>query len=250
MASIILYLGDTALAGAASYLGGVMTHAGLKFEYRPSDAALRPEDVATPHALYILSDYPAKMIAQPLQQRIVEHVARGAGLLMLGGWETYCGLGGDWAGTPIAEILPVEIATTDDRRNCDDLVLVHCQQETHPAVAGLPWTDRPPIIGGFNEVRAKPTGETLLTARRFRATFAGDAVQLAPGSVHPLLVVGVHGHGRTAALTTDLAPHWVGPLVDWGDRRVQARAPGAGEIEVGDLYARFVEQVLRWTLQP
>lgn len=249
MANTILYLGDTALAGAAAYLAGVMTRAGLKFEYRPSDAALRIEDVATPHALYILSDYAAKMIAAPLQERIVEHVARGAGLLMLGGWETYCGLGGDWAGTPIAGILPVEIATSDDRRNCDDLVLVHCENEQHPITLGLPWLDRPPIIGGFNEVRARPAGELLLTARRFRATFSGDSVQLAAGTVHPLLVVGVHGHGRTAALTTDVAPHWVGPLVDWGDRRLQAQAPGSWEIEVGDLYARFVTQLVTWTLQ-
>lgn len=249
MASTILYLGDTALNGAAAYLAGVMTHAGLKFEYRPSDAALRIEDVATPHSLYILSDYAAKMIAQPLQERIVEQVARGAGLLMLGGWETYCGLGGDWAGTPIAGILPVEIGTKDDRRNCDDLVLVHCEKLSHPAVSGLPWTDRPPIIGGFNEVRAKSTGEVLLTARRFRAKHAGDSVQLTPGSIHPLLVVGVHGHGRTAALTTDVAPHWVGPLVDWGEQRVQAHAPGSSEIEVGDLYARFVTQVVKWTMQ-
>jgi len=247
MANTILYLGDTSIGGAAAYLAGVMTHAGLKFEYRPSDAALRPEDVASAHSLYILSDYAAKMIAQPLQERIVEHVSRGAGLLMLGGWESFCGLGGHWAGTPIANILPVEIGKKDDRRNCDDLVLVHCENVTHPITQGLPWTTRPPIIGGFNEVRAKPDGELLLTARRHRAQFSGNNVQLAAGAVHPLLVVGLHGHGRTAALTTDVAPHWVGPLVDWGDQRVQAKAPGSSEIEVGDLYTRFVTQLVRWT---
>ena len=249
MANTILYLGDTALHGAAAYLAGVMAQAGLQFEYRPSDVAVRVEDLASPHSLYVLSDYAAKMIAQPLQERIVEHVARGAGLLMIGGWETYCGLGGDWAGTPIAGILPVEIGTKDDRRNCDDLVLAHCENEKHPIVAGLPWTERPPIIGGFNEVRAKSTGETLLTARRFRAKFAGDSVQLTAAGVHPLLVVGVHGHGRTVALMTDVAPHWVGPLVDWGEQRVQARGVGAGEIEVGSLYTQFLTQLIKWTLQ-
>ncbi|MBL8852129.1 MAG: hypothetical protein JNG89_20820 [Planctomycetaceae bacterium] len=248
MANTILYMGDTAIDGAAAYLGGVMTHAGLRFDYRPSDAALRPEDVATAHALYIVSDYAAKMIATPLQERIVEHVSRGAGLLMLGGWESFCGLGGDWSGTPIANILPVEIGTKDDRRNCDDLVLVHCETENHPITRSLPWTTRPPIIGGFNEVRAKPDGGLLLTARRQRPRFDGDTVQLAAGAVHPLLVTGVHGHGRTAALMTDVAPHWVGPLVDWGDQRVQAKAPGSSEIEVGDLYAQFVTQLVGWTL--
>lgn len=248
MANTTLYLGDTSLQGAAAYLAGVMTHAGLGFDYRPSDVALTATDIASPHQLYILSDYASNMIAQPLQERIAEHVARGAGLLMLGGWETYCGLGGDWSGTPLGDILPVEISTTDDRRNCDDLVLVHCEDEQHPSVSGLPWTDRPPIIGGFNEVRAKPGGELLLTARRFRATYSGDDVRLAAGAVHPLLVAGVHGHGHVAALTTDVAPHWVGPLVDWGDHRVQAQAPGSWEIEVGDLYVQFVSQLLKWTL--
>jgi uncharacterized membrane protein len=128
-------------------------------------------------------------------------------------------------------------------------VLVHCENEQHPAVKGLPWDDRPPIIGGFNAVRAKPSGELLLTARRFRATFSSQKPQLTAGDIHPLLVVGVHGHGRTAALTTDVAPHWVGPLVDWGDGRVQAQAPGAGEIEVGNLYVQFVSQFVKWTMQ-
>ncbi|MFO1092983.1 MAG: glutamine amidotransferase [Planctomycetaceae bacterium] len=178
MANSILYLGDTALGGAAAYLAGVMTRAGLTFDYRPSDAALRADDIAAPHALYVLSDYAAKMIAPTLQERIVENVARGAGLLMLGGWETYCGLGGDWTGTPIAQVLPVEIATTDDRRNCDD----GARPLRARAASGRRQASRrgqTPIIGGFNEVRAKPNGELLLTARRFRATFAGDKVQLA-----------------------------------------------------------------------
>src|SRR5690606_21539614 len=152
MANPILYRGDTSLHGAAAYLAGVMSHAGLTFDYRPSDVPLTTDDVETPHDLYILSDYASKMIATPLQERIVEHVSRGAGLLMLGGWETFCGVGGDWAGTPLAGILPVEIATSDDRRNCDDLVLVHCEDAQHAAVSGLPWAERPPIIGGFNEV--------------------------------------------------------------------------------------------------
>ena len=249
MANSILYLGDTSLHGAAAYLAGVMTHAGLSFDYRASDVALTAEDVATPRKLYIVSDYASKMISTPLQKQIVEHVAHGAGLLMLGGWETYCGLGGDWSGTPVGDVLPVEIATSDDRRNCDDLVLVHCENDQHPTVRNLPWVERPPIIGGFNEVRAQSTGEVVLSARRFRATYSGEDVRLTPGDVHPLLVVGVHGHGHTAALTTDVAPHWVGPLVDWGDARIQAQAPGSWEIEVGSLYVQFVSQLVQWTLQ-
>lgn len=249
MSDSILYLGDTSLETAAAYLAGVMTHAGLKFDHVAGDAPLAADAVAQPRPLYILSDFPARLVPRPLQQRIAEHVARGAGLLMLGGWESYCGLGGDWADTPLGEILPVHIARSDDRRNCDDLVLVACANEEHPAVRGLPWRERPPIIGGFNEVRTRAGAELLLTARRYRPRFAGTDVQLTAGAEHPLLVVGVHGHGRTAALTTDVAPHWVGPLVDWGDERVSAQAPGAPQVEVGSLYVQFLRQLLEWTMQ-
>ena len=47
-------------------------------------------------------------------------------------------------------------------------------------------------------------------------------------------MVGEFGRGRTAALATDVAPHWVGPLVDWGVPRVAAQAPQANAVEVGD----------------
>jgi hypothetical protein len=50
----------------------------------------------------------------------------------------------------------------------------------------------------------------------------------------PLLVTGQHGAGRVAAITTDVAPHWVGGFVDWGDARVAAQADGAPAIEVGN----------------
>ena len=56
--------------------------------------------------------------------------------------------------------------------------------------------------------------------------------------------------GRTAALATDLAPHWVGGLVDWGDgERVVAQAPGSWPIEVGNFYAQFIANLLTWTGQ-
>ena len=53
--------------------------------------------------------------------------------------------------------------------------------------------------------------------------------------------------GRVAALATDVAPHWVGGLIDWGTGRVAAQAPAADTIEVGDLYAKFFRQLMAWT---
>jgi hypothetical protein len=60
------------------------------------------------------------------------------------------------------------------------------------------------------------------------------------------LIVGRYGAGRTAALATDVAPHWVGGFVDWGDRRI-AQAVGGGMIEVGNWYARFFHNLVAWT---
>ena len=46
-------------------------------------------------------------------------------------------------------------------------------------------------------------------------------------AIHPVLVIGTAGHGRAAAFASDIAPHWVGGFVDWGDSRVTAQAPAA-----------------------
>jgi hypothetical protein len=70
--------------------------------------------------------------------------------------------------------------------------------------------------------------------------------EFSPGAESPLLVVGEYGRGRTAALATDVAPHWVGGLVDWGDQRVVQQV-GAGFIDVGNWYARFFRNLLVWT---
>jgi hypothetical protein len=242
----ILYLGDTALRGAAGYLAGVIHHCGWPFEYVPSD---RPSDAALierPWALFVLSDYPAANLAAALQERICEQVAAGAGLLMIGGWESYHGLGGNWDNTPVGRILPVEIGSADDRLNCDQPLLVR-QVSDHPTVAGLPWHSRPPGVGGLNRIAPQPAAQLVLEARRFRPREESGGFVFEPAESYPLLIVGRHGSGRTAAFASDAAPHWVGGLVDWGPGRIVAQAPGAETIEVGDLYARFFGQLLAWT---
>jgi hypothetical protein len=243
MTNPVLYLGDTSLHSAAAYLAGLMHSWGWAFDYRRSDAPLNEHDVSGPRSLYIVSDYPSANVAEALQTRIVDDVKAGAGLLMIGGWESFHGLGGHWDGTPIGNALPVEIASTDDRVNCDRPLLV-ARVRSHPAVDGLPWDSRPPVIGGYNRLRAKADAEVVLESQQFAVRRSGDGFQFESAGTDPLLVFGAHGNGSTAALATDVAPHWVGPLVDWGDGRVTARAAGAEEVEVGDLYARLLRQVL------
>jgi hypothetical protein len=242
----ILYLGDTALNNAAAYLAGVMHASGWRFSYRPSDREADAELVSSPWKACVLSDYPATRLAPELQQQIVDRVRQGAGLLMIGGWESFHGLGGQWNGSPIGEILPVEMQSTDDRVNCDSPVFVRTCGTDHPILRSLPWTSRPPLIGGYNRFRTRPGATQLLEAVRYSASFNGPQPQLTLVGADPLLVINRVGSGRVAALATDVAPHWVGHWVDWGTSRVQAQGPGAEAIEVGDLYAQFFRQLVEW----
>ena len=188
MANSILYLGDTHLRDAAAYLAGLLHHWSWDFDYVPSDEPATAAMFDAPRALVIVSDYPAARMDAVAQRKLIEQVVGGAGLIMIGGWESFHGLGGNWDGTPVGDAQPVMIA----------------------------------------------------------AACNGGEFHFAPLDRHPLLVVGEFGCGRTAALATDVAPHWVGPLVDWGVPRVAAQAPQANAVEVGGNYATFLRQLLSW----
>ncbi len=241
----VLYLGDTSLTGAAGYLAGVLTAGRIPFHYVASD---QPADVALldSRRLVILSDYPAKMLSPEAHEKLAALVAEGTGLLMIGGWESFHGVGGDWDRSSLAIVLPVTISATDDRVNCDQPALIRPVAE-HPTTRGLPWRELPPGVGGFNRLEVDPKGSVILELVCHTARWKEDHCEFAERERVPLLVVGEYGRGRTAALATDVAPHWVGGLVDWGAERVVAQAEGAGEIEVGSDYARFFQQLVRWT---
>jgi uncharacterized membrane protein len=242
----ILYLGDTNLASAAAYLAGLMHLWNWPFDYLPSDRELAAEDLGNGHSLFIISDYPASRLSRPLQERIVASVVDGAGLLMIGGWESFQGSGGNWASSAIAAALPVTMQSGDDRVNADGPLVVGARVE-HEITSGLPFRERAPSIGGYNRLAPKEDSLVVLDAQAFRVRATGGGFEfLEDGAPAPLLIVGEHGAGRTAAFASDVAPHWVGPLIDWGPGRVSAQAPGAEAIEVGDCYAQFFRQLLAW----
>ena len=240
----VCYLGDGNLTGAASYLAAVMTHFEIAFEHFPSGEPLRPPFTERRYGLYVVSDYPAANFRPPQMAHLVDCVRGGSGLLMIGGWESFFGRLGEYQGSPLAEVLPVVMQDRDDRRNCPQTCVVW-QAADHPLLAGLPW-DRPPSIGGFNALEPKPGAAGLLSAREFEVRRTGDSLEFTRRAESPLLVVGQYGRGRTAALATDVAPHWVGGMVDWGDRRLVQQVAGA-EVEVGNCYARFFRNLLAWT---
>ncbi len=123
----ILFLGDTTLGTAASYLAGCIHHSGLSFDYVPSDQALELNQLSEPYQLYILSDYPAENLSEDVEACLIQQIENGSNLLMIGGWESYHGMGGDWDGTKIGQLLPVKISSKDDRQNCDSPVFLKAQ---------------------------------------------------------------------------------------------------------------------------
>ena len=253
----VLYLGDTALNAAAAYLAGVMHRAGIAFDYCPSNKRIGAALQANQRKLIILSDYPASMLDESQHEEIVEANRSGGGILMLGGWESYHGQGGDWHNSPIAQLLPVTISAQDDRINHDQVALLR-RVADHPAAADLPWDDCPPCIGGYNKFVAKPSAVTVLEVVRQTVQRMGDTFAIRDTTIDPMLVVADHseGAGRIACLATDAAPHWVGPFVDWGTDnteqpsgggRIVCQAKDANEVEVGQHYAQFFTQLVQWT---
>ncbi len=240
----VCYLGDDDFSGAAIYLAGVMTHFNILYDHVPSPVSPPDSFDTSQYVLYVLSDYPAARLRPDQLDHLADCTQRGSGLLMLGGWESFHGRLGEYHRTKLADVLPVVMAQNDDRRNFAQPCLVR-KTADHPIVADLPW-HTPPAIGGLNAFAPKPDAATLLQAVPFRATLGDDGYAFTPGHPHPLLVVGQYGQGRTAALATDVAPHWVGGWVDWGDRRVVQDVQG-GFIDVGNWYAQFFRNLLAWT---
>ncbi len=243
----ILYLGDTSLNTAASYLAGVMNFYGLDFDYLPSDRKFDISLLENQYQAIIISDYPSSNFSADQLQNIAKEVENGTGLLMIGGWESFTGANCEYNNTILAKVLPVIMKKTDDRINCPNPCLVE-KIVAHKIILSLPFDKNPPAIGGFNQLKAKPNTQTILAARRFKAQKNKNRFIFEPTKqAYPLLILGAYGRGRVAVFATDAAPHWVGGLVDWGNKRVTAQHPGANQIEVGNWYAKLLANIINWT---
>lgn len=115
-----------------------------------------------------------------------EYVAGGGAVGMVGGYMSFGGENGQagYGRTPLADVLPVEIAAHDDRIERPAGVTPE-----NDGIDELPaeW----PQVLGYNRVAVSDTGTVW-------ATVDDD----------PLVVVGDHGEGSAFAFTTDCAHHW------------------------------------------
>ena len=239
----VLYCGDATLATGACYLGGVMSLAGIGFDYLEMEAPFPERLLEKDYGLIILSDYPSGNFPTGVPEKIARRVEQGTSLLMIGGWESFHGLIGNYHTSALAPVLPVECLKEDDRINwCQGLIPEVVSP--HPILKGLPW-DRPPLVCGCNRVKTKKESTMILTLRRLQ--IVKGKLSLEQESM-PFLVTGTYGKGRTGAVTTDFAPHWVGGLVDWGEERVTAQTPGGRKVEVGNHYVSFVQNILFYFL--
>ncbi|MHC4738927.1 MAG: glutamine amidotransferase [Planctomycetota bacterium] len=246
MAKSILYLGDTELKTAASYLAGIMTFYDISFDYLPSGRSFSGSLLDNDYQAVIISDYPAKNFSTDHLNSLAEEVKAGTGLLMIGGWESFTGPNCEYNDTVLKEVLPVIMKSGDDRISCPQPCLVE-KIADHKIVGSLPFDQTPPAIGGFNQFKAKPEASTILIARRFAVSRKQKEFSFTPcEKPDPLLVVGSFGKGRVVAFASDVAPHWVGGLVDWGDSRVEAQAKDAEAVEVGNWYAELFSNMVKW----
>ncbi len=239
----VLFAGDGSLLNAAAYLGGAMTYNNISFDHLESGSALGLDQLNESYDLIILSDYPRNNISEKAMKQIIAKVKSGTGFLMIGGWESFYGQTGGYSKTKIEEILPVTCMTSDDRNNyCHGLVPVPCGR--HPAIGDLPW-EKPPVVCGYNRVIPKKDAEIIMNLKALKID--GSHVYMDDEDI-PFLILGQYFKGKTAALTTDLAPHWVGGLVDWGDKRIVCQAKGGRPVEVGEYYAKFIKNLINWFL--
>jgi uncharacterized membrane protein len=136
----------------------------------------------------------------------------------------------------------------DDRVNSSQPWIIE-KKEEHPILSGLPFDEYPSYVGGFNRLTKKEMSAELLSLRELTISSAFDrTLRIETRGSVPLLVVGAYGVGRTAAFASDVAPHWVGGFVDWGEQRITTRAQGSEEVEVGSDYVTFFSRLVEWTL--
>jgi len=153
-------------------------------------------------------------IPGPNKLRIIkEFVEEGGGLVYCGGWMTFQGYRGvgNWQGTPVEDVLPVEIQPVfDDRVEAPEGAETELMETDHPALAGI--SGDLPDVYGYNRAGAVTEDGNL------HATVDSD----------PLIVTGEFREGRTFVYSSDPCIKWGLDLVEW------------------DHYQQFWVQALKW----
>jgi len=145
---------------------------------------------------------------------IRQYVEEGGILVYCGGWLTFQGYhgNGNWYGTPVAEILPVEILPVpDDRVELPEGQKPQIIEKDHSIFKGIPVEEFPRVYG-YNRTTLKADCKLL-------ASIEKD---------NPFIAAGKFGEGQTLVYTSDPAPGWGIDFVKWA------------------YYSKFWVQVVHW----
>jgi uncharacterized membrane protein len=187
---------------------------GVDVAYQPSHVAMEffpsTREELENFDVVILSDIGANSLLLPNRvfvrsepspnrlQLIHDFVFGGGGLLMIGGYLTFQGIQakGNYKGSAVEDVLPIELLSTDDRCECPQGVAPTIVEAEHPVFKGLSsW----PQFLGYN--RSTPRADARVLAR------IGD---------DPFIAVRNVGSGRSAIFASDCGPHWgPPPFVAW-----------------------------------
>lgn len=120
---------------------------------------------------------------------IKEYIKNGGSFIMFGGYMAFSGINGTsrYSFTPLADILPVECLTVDDRIEKPEGVVPETRD--HSIFNDIPkeW----PHFLGYNKTISLKDSQTL-------ATINGD----------PFIAAKEVGKGKSLVFTSDMAPHW------------------------------------------
>jgi uncharacterized membrane protein len=167
----------------------------------------------------ILGDLPAQSLTETQRSSLEQAVQKGLGFVMIGGFDNF-GSGG-YAGTPVADLLPVRIETREQKTD-ESYVLEPTEDGSRGTVLRLspdPARNRGlweslPRLKGYAVALEKKRGETVLARGP-----SGAAI----------LVAQDYGAGRSMAFLADTTWRW------W-------RSAGGRE----DLHKRFWRQMVLW----
>jgi uncharacterized membrane protein len=167
---------------------------------------------------------------------IKRYVEEGGGLAMLGGDLSFTS--GGWAGTPVADVLPVELLPDGPPEKLIDpapfKLQLTAEGRAHPLTAlkldvaqnRARWAELPELEGVNMVARARP-GATVLGVHPTKKDLDGKPM--------PVLTVGEAGKGRVLALGSDDSWRW-------------GFADKAGD-ERGRAYQRFWDAAIRWLIK-
>ncbi len=196
-------------------LQNALEEGGISTDFIPTTRAAReaPTTVEelTSYDVVVLSDIGYNTLALPPKtfdefqrvpdriQLFEDYVRAGGGLAMVGGYLSFQGFNAkaNYKDTAIENALPITMQAHDDRVERSDGAVPEPEETDHEILSGI-QSEWPPLLG-YN-----------------RVIVDDEASELVRIGSDPLLVVGNHGEGRSAAFTSDCAPHWGSPeFTDW-----------------------------------